>query len=162
MRCQNSRTILQTSTILRRILLKLLNRRIAAALEDEDTNRHVGILRQLGTNGMSSDESDNENGARIFRVKTVPWRNPQLTFWLRTFDALHRKSRYGTIDPRLRGAPPRERVDSGLISGGRPVTSGLPENAYDEQYLRNLPPWARQDLAPGPAYNFSHSARVQQ
>ncbi|KAI0728538.1 hypothetical protein BC629DRAFT_1295167 [Irpex lacteus] len=140
----------------------ILLRRVTAAQDDQDTVQHVGMLQQLGTDGMSSDESDVENGVRIFRIKKVPWRHPRLTFWLRAFDALHRKSRYGTVDPRLRGAPPRERVDSGLISERLRVPSGLPENAYDEVFLRNLPTWMRQDLAPAPAYDFSHSDRVQQ
>lgn len=143
-------------------ILQILLRRVTAAQDDQDTVQHVGMLQQLGTDGMSSDESDVENGVRIFRIKKVPWRHPRLTFWLRAFDALHRKSRYGTVDPRLRGAPPRERVDSGLISERLRVPSGLPENAYDEVFLRNLPTWMRQDLAPAPAYDFSHSDRVQQ
>ncbi|KAI0685142.1 hypothetical protein BC835DRAFT_1290945 [Cytidiella melzeri] len=140
----------------------LLRRRIGAALEDADTAPHAPMLSWLGTDGMSSNESDVENGARIFRIKTLPWRNPDLILWLLGFNALHRKARYGPVDPRTRGAPPHERIDSGLVSSSRRAPPGLPENAYDNTFLRYLPSWSRQDLSASSRYNFSHKPRVQQ
>lgn len=142
-------------------LLQLYERRIRAALSRADTRHHTPMLHQLGTAGTSSDESDTENGVRKFHVKVARWRNPMLTAWLRTFDAIHRLNRYGPFTSDGRGAPPRDRFDSSISSSGQ-APSGLPINAYSELWLSRLPRYHREDLGTSPAYDFSHSAEVMQ
>lgn len=134
-----------------------------AALSREDTRHHASMLRQMGTAGVSSDESGTENGAPIFHVKVHRWRHPLLTVWMRAFDAIHLMSRFGPLAEDGRGAPPRERFDSNIVSTStRRIPRGLPINAYNSHWLDRLPPYHREDLGAAAAYDFSHSPEVMQ
>src|ERR1700722_10465356 len=97
------------------------------------------MLTYLGLDGMSSDESDHENGLPQYRILIKPWRHPALTPWLHVFDALHHQSRFRPVDRTTRGAQPHLRVVSSKQDGNHAAVSQLPVNAYNPTWLANLP-----------------------
>ncbi|TFK80377.1 hypothetical protein K466DRAFT_444400, partial [Polyporus arcularius HHB13444] len=103
-------------------------RRLTVAAFHGDLQIHIPILRALGPFGMSSDESDHESssGEIRYRILRKPWRNPDVTSWLRLFDKLYSIWRLGN----MAGAQPHPRHPSNVISTRRPPVRGLPWNAY--------------------------------
>ena len=93
---------------------------------------------------MSSDESDMESGDVVYLIKHCPWRNPFLAPWLRVFDSIHLHNRGGEQGRSDRGARPRKRNPSGLVSD-RLAPKGLPRDAYNEVWLSRLPEWTHED-----------------
>ena len=73
--------------------------RLEAAQQHPLLQRHVDIMQRLGPDGMSSDESDVEDGRGgedpanptrpIFRVVAPGWRAREVGEWLEPFDAIH-------------------------------------------------------------------------
>jgi hypothetical protein len=117
----------------------------------------------MGVGIISSDESDTETIPPTYRIKTLPWRNPEMTVWLRTLDVLYVRSRAMT-GRNKRGAHPHPRYPSSMQST-RPAPYNLPEDAYDSTWLTREPPHEREDyerLQREPWGGWSHSASVQQ
>ncbi|KAF7799476.1 hypothetical protein EIP86_010711, partial [Pleurotus ostreatoroseus] len=114
---------------------------------------HAEIIRALGPEGMSSDESEMEGGERIYRVKQKPWRNSEVRTFLRILDKLFdiwRQS--GGSSGSRRGAWHRNRVDTTKQSISIAV-KGLPQNAYDPRWLASLIHIERQMLWMGQNMN---------
>lgn len=123
--------------------------------------KHVEVLQKMGTQGMSSDESDHEEvvndpilGSRTpqYRVLLPKWRSTELRAWLRIFDQIHMIERrsHGS----LRGDFPRLRIhDSGspCYSTRQTYVNHLPRNAYDSAWLAS-----RTRVVPTEDYTFSH------
>lgn len=123
--------------------------------------RHVKMLTYLGVDGMSSDESDHENGLAQYRILVKPWRNISLGPWLRVFDALHRRSRFRPVDRATRGARPHMRMVSSKVDDAHPAVTKLPRNAYSEIWLSTLVEYDLERLDVNEtSYDFSHSASV--
>ncbi|KAL0959438.1 hypothetical protein HGRIS_014682 [Hohenbuehelia grisea] len=142
----------------------LFYRRLDVTRKYEHLRQHGHILRRLGVSGMSSDESDHENGISQYRVIQKHWRSPALTPWLRVFDAIHRRTRFGSANARRagRGARPRLRVDGNGVNFRSAPVPGLPHNAYSHEWLLSLPRIDRDDLVVGNvAYDFSHPADME-
>lgn len=129
---------------------------------------HTHMLRQLGPNGMSSDESDSEEATRNrairrevtnFRVVLPAWRAPELSIWLHVFDSVYIASRR-SLGP-SRGEFPRQRRHdalSPLIDMDKKPVWHLPRNAYDSTWLA-----ARGDISlqvDAATYNFTHDNRL--
>ena len=98
------------------------------------------MLLRLGSDGMSSDESDvDEHGRSIYFVRTCPYRSSTLQPRLDTLDReANHTSGYGT---RPAGNPHRIRVRPAepWESTRRPPV-GLPYNFYDRRWLSALTP----------------------
>ncbi|KAF9645717.1 hypothetical protein BDM02DRAFT_3100972 [Thelephora ganbajun] len=93
------------------------------------------MLKDLGIDGMSSDEEEIFNGRKRYLILTPEWRDPLLTPWLWIFDRLclyhHREGE--AVDGR--GHMPRQRVTTNLASTSKRFVSGLPINTYKKSWL---------------------------
>ncbi|OBZ66078.1 hypothetical protein A0H81_13919 [Grifola frondosa] len=139
----------------------LFYRRFEVAANHTDLQRHLGILQDLGVDGMSSDESEHENGVIQYRVLIKSWRNPVLTPWLRTFDAAYRKDRLGPSQS-TRGAHPHLRLASQKVDLRAPVIR-LPFNAYNYEWLKGLSAFELESLAPQHReYEFLHTPAMME
>ncbi|OBZ77588.1 hypothetical protein A0H81_02217 [Grifola frondosa] len=140
----------------------LFYRRFEVAANHTDLQRHLGILQDLGVDGMSSDESEHENGVIQYRVLIKSWRNPVLTPWLRTFDAAYRKDRLSGPSQSTRGAHPHLRLASQKVDLRAPVIR-LPFNAYNYEWLKGLSAFELESLAPQHReYEFLHTPAMME
>lgn len=141
-------------------LLQLFYRRLKNAASYHDLNCHVNVLRLLGPEGMSSDESDHENGVVQYRVLIKSWRHPILTPFLRVFDASYRRDRFVPILQNTQGSHPHLRLSSNKVDDSRGAPTRLPINAYDTRWLANLTQFDRERLEEGDPYDFSHTPHI--
>ncbi|KAI6017019.1 hypothetical protein EDC04DRAFT_2577000 [Pisolithus marmoratus] len=120
--------------------LQLYNRRLRTA------HRHSGaypsavnVVQQLGTAGMSSDESEHDvgHGERTYHITRKAWRSRSVTETLHVLDALHLRMRYQQQWNATAGAWPHLRIPSGRISNREPLLC-LPKNFYAQDYLSSL------------------------
>ena len=117
--------------------------------------KFVGLLSKLGTDGMSSDE---EVGSNQYDVVAKVWRSTELVIWLRTLDALYRRSRENVkINTDRRGNDIHVRVPSGRINSRSRAVPGLPVNAYDPAWLSTLTPCDLEDLDVAEAVDLTFS-----
>ena len=65
------------------------------------------LLEQLGTDGMSSDEREDTETGKQYRIYVPKWRAPILTPWVRVFDLLYLHRRMGDDSGDQRGNLPR-------------------------------------------------------
>jgi hypothetical protein len=89
-------------------------------------------LDTMGMDGISDDEEE-ADGIRLYRVRTLPWRNPELTEWMEFIDA-----RYSLVQKKT-GNTRRSRRRGGAVSTRGPALL-LPPWFYDPAYapLRTL------------------------
>ncbi|KZT02143.1 uncharacterized protein LAESUDRAFT_662478, partial [Laetiporus sulphureus 93-53] len=142
----------------------LFQQRLKIAVNTAQLRKHVNVLRDLGPDGMSSDEPDPVDmglGVRQYRISIMPWRSPALNSWLRVFDTTYRFSKF-YLQEDDRGALPRVRTailpNSARpqdYSSRRPVP-GLPGNTYNPEWLRRLHPVELEDLHRRAEYSFIH------
>ena len=126
---------------------------------EKDLTRHIPILVQLGVNGMSSDEESHFHGLRRYQILPKKWRAPQLSNWLRVFDAAYRKARSQPFEPG-QGAVPRVRILAGSQDTpytARKVVKGLPKNAYDPSFLNSLSTFEYNRLRITKPIEFAHT-----
>ncbi|KAH7908183.1 hypothetical protein BJ138DRAFT_1013316 [Hygrophoropsis aurantiaca] len=145
--------------------LQMYYRRMKAAQSDRKIRcSAVGILGELGVEGMSSDESDHpsEGGEPIYRILRKPWRAPALTPYLRTLDSLHLKTRYRGEWSASPGAWPHFRAVS-LKTSQRRVTADLPRNFYANGWYSSCTPSLQRSLrAKSDKYTFTHPEELLQ
>lgn len=99
----------------------------------------VDLVEALDMEGISSEESEGEIGEdRTYKVKALPWRNPQLTAWLHRIDRLPIKNRLGAVMSKR--TTYRRRQDSDLVSEERPPVPSLHRNMYEPNWLQKRPP----------------------
>lgn len=97
------------------------------------------MLKRVGRDGMSSDESSEGEGGLIqSRVLIKDWRSYRLTRWLKDLD--HRPEAG-------RGDKPRFRFASDKVQRGTNPVKGLPRSAYSAQWLNSLSNYAIKELA---------------
>ncbi|KAK7684253.1 hypothetical protein QCA50_012577 [Cerrena zonata] len=140
----------------------LLLQQLTAAEMSPDLACHIPMLEKLGVNGMSSDEEDQFRGVRHYRVLPKRWRAPNLSPWLRVFDAAYRKERLGPFG-QSPGAMPRIRTSTAAQTAGAvaKVVRGLPENAYNRTFLESLTPFERRRLRVSEGnYWFEHASQL--
>lgn len=122
------------------------------------------MLTYLGIEGVSTDESDHENTTQHprYRIVKKSWRNDDLIFWYRTFDALHQHSRFRPVNRATRGAQPHARIPSDRSNEFSAAVSQLPRNAYDPEWLQALHPQYVTHLHIDESfYDFSHTAEIK-
>ena len=134
-----------------------------AAMSYDDLKTHVRMLRMLGVEGMSSDESSVENDIVHYRVLKKRWRSDRVTSWLRAFDAMYRKRRVSATNRRTRGAAVHSRELTNRFSDSRAAVPCLPRSAYDDTWLAGLQGPDLEDLCVSEEpYAFQHRPEIQQ
>jgi hypothetical protein len=121
------------------------------------------MLERLGIEGMSSDESDRENGVMQYRILTPRWRAPEVRIWLWVFDTMHLFDRHHRGTPSgLRGAWPRRRLLGNRTGNSNTFVPGLPINAYSATWLDSRAE-VRNTVHPSPTpYLFQHHTHIMQ
>jgi len=114
---------------------------------------------------MSGDETDRcgrhpIRGQRKFMVVRPYWRSQEVTKWLRVIDNLYMVYRFSSNGRASRGNWVRQRIDSGRVDPDLFPVTGLPENFYDEEWLRGLSQEEMDRLEVQPGVNLEHSAKV--
>ncbi|KAG1758896.1 hypothetical protein EDD22DRAFT_783311, partial [Suillus occidentalis] len=107
------------------------------------------IIKELGIDGMSSDESDHPpgNGKPVYQVHVKHWRSHKITDLLRSCDALHLRMRYGGDWDVSPGAWPHLRVPS-LKHSTRAAVPQLPSNFYRLDWFKSLNEFQMDALQP--------------
>ena len=118
-----------------------------------------GKLEQLGTRGMSSDETSDDGDTKTFRVLTPRWRSPLVTAWIRYFDVLYNRARRDRIFGHGRGAFPRIRKTARRESRSRNFVAGLPRNAYRQDWLDEQID-VDNVVQPGPSVHWLHEPAI--
>ena len=121
------------------------------------------ILQRLGPDGMSSDESELEQGVKVYKVLIKKWRNPDLVEWFKVFDSIARMERTNVINGvDGRGAPYRERIRSQKVDEFCETVGALPINAYDKTWFGTLSKFtqARMNVVQK-SYDFTHTEAVK-
>ncbi|KAH9031995.1 hypothetical protein EDB85DRAFT_1865382 [Lactarius pseudohatsudake] len=134
------------STSARRTRRQGLARRRGEVLEAyEELQEIAPHLNKLRVDGMSGDESDHSGGHRRYVVRKLDWRSDEVTFTLRSLDALALVSHW-TSDGRPRpGKFPHVRTISDKVENRDPVCN-LPRNFYAKDWLDQLDQYERREL----------------
>jgi hypothetical protein len=120
------------------------------------------MLMKFGPDGMSSDETANENGTPQYRILGRHWRSIEVTPWLRVFDAMYRHNRWGPVATVSRGNNARVRFESMSMGCARGAVSRLPRNAYRVKWYDSLDQYDRDELDRGDeVYAFTHVPEIQ-
>lgn len=111
------------------------------------------IVSSLGADGVSTDESADEEGTmgnpgKVCHIREKPWRSPELIKYLKFVDRDRRiTNAYGNVHA---GNQPRRRIrGGGRRSEIRHIPPGLPINFYNAAWLRSLSAYDKSKLAPG-------------
>jgi len=134
---------------------------------------HRHLLEELGVAGMSSDEEgdeddqttdqgrDNIPAIKQYFIRVPQWRSEVVTAWLRVFDVLYLRARADGVFGDQRGAFPHARCITREKSTNPRFVSRLPENAYDERWLRTLVD-PQVVLRPRPSVVYYHTPQTLQ
>ncbi|KAF9778450.1 hypothetical protein BJ322DRAFT_1000864 [Thelephora terrestris] len=119
------------------------------------------LLEELGPDGMSSDEERTVGATREYDIFVPAWRAPVVTAWLRVFDILYVRARRDGVFKDHRGSYPRTRVieENAQVSTSIKFVSGLPLNAYNEDWLRRRVN-VTNSVRPRPPVEYYHDPRV--
>jgi hypothetical protein len=119
--------------------LRIVHYIILLRADDEESDVAIwkwlrDLLTKLGSDGMSSDDSDiDDRHRKIYRVTFMAWRRPEITGYMEYID-MQRDT--GDHDFSEQGADPRTRVRSLLsASSGRKPVKRLPRNLYDNAWF---------------------------
>jgi hypothetical protein len=144
--------------------VQLFQRRREIAKFYSPLRKHLDILDALGTNGMSSDESDvdPDSNRTTYTVVKPSWRHPDLHNWLKVFDQLHHRKHINSWSMDKRGAFTHIRAGSQKVREAVHAPSGLPINAYDPKWLDSRESlYVRHVLCPKEEpYAFGHPSDV--
>ncbi|KIK38458.1 hypothetical protein CY34DRAFT_90973 [Suillus luteus UH-Slu-Lm8-n1] len=136
----------------------LYHRRLDIARAVSDLRSHISILTRIGPDGMSSDETANENNVPQYRILGRHWRSLEVTAWLRIFDAIYRHNRYGPAGTGSRGNNARMRFESMSMGHPQRAVRRLPRNAYRADWYDGLDQYDREELdrCEDEVYVFTH------
>jgi len=144
--------------------------RLAACDLHPSLKPHELLIRQLGPDGMSSDESDyGELGANPparlraprYYVVSPQWRHPDLANFLEVFDMVYCIRR--RVGNSLRGSYPRIRqypTTSARISTSRKFVPHLSISAYKPDWIASRVDVAFVVCPTQEVYSFEHAANV--
>lgn len=112
-------------------------------LERQRLTQRIELLKELGEDGMSSDETDTEEGRdgarrQVYRVRILPWRQPVEKI-LDAIDATHLTGTRGAKrHKRLRQKyyPPSHKMHKTMNVSSREPAKGLPIVLYNEDWLK--------------------------
>lgn len=139
--------------------VRLYKWRLNAIAEDPQLSRHKRLLEALGTQGMSSDESDTKAPGKSTTYPRVypQWRSQQLSSFLWKLDAIVEKIHASPIGRRKRGGNPlRIRPHTSKYNTTAAAPIGFPRNCYDKEWLDSLPARSKATLqARDVDYKFS-------
>ncbi|KDQ15976.1 hypothetical protein BOTBODRAFT_278366 [Botryobasidium botryosum FD-172 SS1] len=151
----------------------LWHRRIAATTRHPALLPHLAIVKRLNVNGMSSDESELEEGTarKRYYIITPGWRHPSLINFLRALDLVYMLTRINDLGNVGKGNLPHERIPTDSIRpapgihGGENATGavkGLPWNCYNPDWLEQLDEGQIYSLAiqEDEEYDFRHEDRL--
>jgi hypothetical protein len=119
-------------------------------------------MKTMGRNGVSSDESDPDEGSSAlspsaFRIISPIWRSAEMATFLRGLDkgVLERKLPLAGHRKR-RGQPTRRRKlpEPEYFNEQAIAPLDLPRNCYDDAWYEKLPGWAKRKIAPQSDYDF--------
>lgn len=114
---------------------QLFGRRLALLRHHGFPDDSIGMLQELDIEGMSSEESDGETGERrVFKIKKLPWRSPDLTAFLHRIDDFPLKNTNNKV--LRRRYVRRERLLKDIESDERPAVPGLNTNLYRSEWLQ--------------------------
>ncbi|KAJ7823315.1 hypothetical protein B0H14DRAFT_2518672 [Mycena olivaceomarginata] len=94
--------------------------------------KHVSMLELLGVDGMSSDESGQEDDRDEYKILAPLWRASEVAPWLRMFDTIHRILRAVGNPQAQQGTFPHRRILTNAKSRNKKFVAGLPHNVYDQ------------------------------
>ncbi|KAH7903560.1 hypothetical protein BJ138DRAFT_1020430 [Hygrophoropsis aurantiaca] len=131
----------------------LYSRRLQTAyMYPQIANSAATIVKQLGVDGMSSDESDLEalgpgtsKTQVTYSIVQKQWRASAVTNWLRTLDSLHIRLRYKGEWKVSAGAWPHFRNPS-LKTSSKPVVVELPLDFYASKWLNSITNFQRKNM----------------
>jgi hypothetical protein len=110
-------------------------------VKEEDTlGIHLDIMEQIGTKGVSSDESDFSKTPEVFWRVSPCWRLAELELFLYRLDKIYVAKKTTNIGHRRRpsGCPQRQRLHSDKVNHNASVPQGLLRNCYDAEWLISL------------------------
>jgi len=130
------------------ISLQLLKQRLPAMVDHPTLKVHVPLVKHVGAQVVSSDESEDETRRTISYPRVYPrWRSQQLSALLYQADvevAANASIPIGT--QKKAGTQLRNRPHSDKFNDDAPAPPGLPRNCYDTKWLSNLPQCVRKQL----------------
>ncbi|KII84691.1 hypothetical protein PLICRDRAFT_179492, partial [Plicaturopsis crispa FD-325 SS-3] len=128
----------------------------AGAHDASDKWHHLHtMVETLTVHGMSSEESSEENGFAVMRVRNMPWRRP-IGPELQLIDSIHTKK------PELfaAGAKPVPRTrDGDRQSSRREAVRRLPTPFYDAEWLKGQTSWGTTLVNPRDKVKFDFIPR---
>ncbi|KII87893.1 hypothetical protein PLICRDRAFT_30412 [Plicaturopsis crispa FD-325 SS-3] len=128
----------------------------AGAHDASDKWHHLHtMVETLTVHGMSSEESSEENGFEVMRVRNMPWRRP-IGPELQLIDSIHTKK------PELfaAGAKPVPRTrDGDRQSSRREAVRRLPTSFYDAEWLKGQTSWGTTLVNPRDKVKFDFIPR---
>ncbi|KAI6154199.1 hypothetical protein BKA82DRAFT_93286, partial [Pisolithus tinctorius] len=121
---------------------KLLKMRLDAMADHPTLRQHLPLINGLGTQAMSSDESEDEVRRTISYPRVYPaWRSNEFASLLWQADDVVAANAMVTIGKRKRaGTQLRLRPHSGKVNTKAAAPPGLPRNCYNASWLASLLP----------------------
>ncbi|KAJ7872355.1 hypothetical protein B0H14DRAFT_2502796 [Mycena olivaceomarginata] len=124
--------------------------------------KHASMLELLGVDGMSSDESGQEDDRDEYKILAPLWRASEVAPWLRMFDTIHRILRAVGNPQAQQGTFPHRRILTNAKSRNKKFVAGLPHNVYDQAWIAGEK-LTEEVLYPTPdAYDFNHEPNIIQ
>ncbi|KAM6491156.1 hypothetical protein JOM56_013395, partial [Amanita muscaria] len=111
--------------------------------------RHGDLLCRIGTEGISSDESDNEHHPVVYRRVSPAWRSFELQNFLWRLDELIFEASKNPINTNHRIGPGqrnRHRAFGIKVNRNSIAPTNLPINCYNSDWLQGLRGWQKQKL----------------
>jgi hypothetical protein len=128
-----------------RLEITLSNRTGTNGEFDQAWDNLYQVVDALGAQGMSSDESDDdETGRKVYIPRKKVWRNKEITNLLRVIDRDRNTTNcYGNTRA---GNPPRHRLVREGRDSRREAPPGLPLNFYDRNWYDCLTNGEKKEL----------------
>ena len=101
-------------------------------MKHPDLATYHPVLLRASYKLESEDESGRDGDDCV--ITNMPWRNPEITDFLRALDAVHLSSRFTDGKP-SRGNWPHNRIPSCRKDLRTDAVSGLPSNFYEPSWL---------------------------
>ncbi|KAI6095734.1 hypothetical protein EV401DRAFT_1167181 [Pisolithus croceorrhizus] len=139
---------------------RLYTSRADCVANDDRLVAHNDLMQLIGSQGVSSDESDTGlEGQKVYRMISPAWRSEELADLMRSIDSTIISNRRPRVGHRaIRGQEPRQRIPSDLVNEDAVAPPGLPLNCYKESWLMSLLPSERNKLKAimNKSYNFEN------
>ncbi|KAI6138490.1 hypothetical protein BKA82DRAFT_4236318 [Pisolithus tinctorius] len=128
--------------------VRLLKLRLDAMAEHTSLQKHLPLVKHLGTQGISSDESEDEARRTINYPRVYPrWRSQKLAMLMWEADLAIVEFLSVAIGKRKRaGTQLRNRPHSDKFNDAAAAPPGLPVNCYDAAWLSLLHPRSKKLL----------------